>query len=375
MINFFENIGALIMHTPIKKLALAVALASTTSVLSAGPIAPAAGPLSGTPLASMTGQLSALDMQLGDLSAGGLPIDDSVLAEDGSSSGASLPADPGVLAGGGLPNNPRMPVDQTDMADGDNSIAAGVLQLTSASDTLAANLAGSGGTTDAATNVVDTAATDPAETPASIGAVPPTLQTATANLQANMAALSGSAGGGPSLPLDPTAGGGGDAPDTPGASSLPVDPTTMAGGDASDTPSASSLPVDPTNMAGGDTPGESSLPVDPASLTGGGENPYAAGVMQLTYTVDTLADNLAGRGGTFDATTDVVDALITDPAGAQSSVAALPPTLENTAANLETNLMALSGSGGGADSPVAASVVLTTPVGILMLDNSGPSFK
>ncbi|EIF43268.1 hypothetical protein DOK_08839, partial [gamma proteobacterium BDW918] len=121
------------------------------------------------------------------------------------------------------------------------------------------------------------------------------------------------------------------------------------GGDGGGAPSLDALPIDPASLADGGLPGLDALPIDPASLAGGGGgNPLAGYVTQLTFTVDQFADDISGRDGLFDTVTDVVDVLVTDPAAAQASIEAILPTIETTAANLQANLMALSGG----DSPL-----------------------
>lgn len=405
------------MKTPsMKKLALAAAIASMTSVSLAGPIAPVvdpiAGALAGTPLSMLTDQLSSLDAQLETLSAGGLPgldalpVDPAALAGGGLPGLDALPVDPASLPGGGLPSLDALPIDPASLGGGGgggaNPLAGYVTQLTFAADELAVDLGSDDSTVDAVTDVVDTLVLDPAMLPESIQVVPATLVTALTDLQANLMALSG-AGGDSSLPFDPAAladgnlpgldalpidpaslagGGGGGAPGLdalpidptsladgglPGLDALPIDLASLAGGDGGGAPSLDALPIDPSALADGGLPGLDALPIDPASLAngglpgldalpvdlasmagGGGANPLAGYVTQVTFTIDQLADDISGSDGLFDTVTDVVDVLATDPAAAQASIEAILPTIETTVANLQTNLMALSGG----DSPL-----------------------
>jgi hypothetical protein len=417
--KYGHYLGNIIMKTPsMKKLTLAAAIASITSVSLAGPIAPVvdpiAGAVAGTPLSMLTDQLSSLDAQLEALSAGGLPgldalpVDPAALAGGGLPGLDALPVDPASLPGGGLPSLDALPIDPTSLGGGGgaNPLAGYVTQLTFAADELAVDLGSDDSTVDAVTDVVDTLVLDPAMLPDSIQVVPATLVTALTDLQANLMALSGAGGDSSSLPFDPAALAGGDLP---GLDALPVDPASLTGGDGGGAPSLDALPIDPTALADGGLPGLDALPIDPASLTGGdgggapsldalaidpasladgglpsldalpidpaslaggdgggapsldalpidpaslagggGGNPLAGYVTQLTFTVDQFADDISGRDGLFDTVTDVVDVLVTDPAAAQASIEAILPTIETTAANLQANLMALSGG----DSPL-----------------------
>ncbi|WP_373087720.1 hypothetical protein [Zhongshania sp.] len=325
------------MKTPsMKKLTLAAAVASMTSVSLAGPIAPVvdpiAGAVAGTPLSMLTDQLSSLDEQLEALSAGGLPGLD------------ALPVDPAALAGGGLPGLDALPIDPTSLGGGGggaNPLAGYVTQLTSAADELAVDLGSDDSTVDAVTDVVDILVLDPAMLPDSIQVVPATLVTALTDLQENLMALLGAGGDSSSLPFDPAA--------LPGLDALPVDPASLTGGDGGGAPSLDALPIDPASLADGGLSGLDALPIDPASLLGGGGgNPLAGYVTQLTFTVDQFAGDISGRDGLFDTVTDVVDVLVTDPAAAQASIEAILPTIETAGGNLQANLMALSGG----DSPL-----------------------
>ncbi|MFT4918693.1 MAG: hypothetical protein ACI8RU_001310 [Zhongshania aliphaticivorans] len=436
--KYGHYLGYIIMKTPsMKKLTLAAAIASITSVSLAGPIAPVvdpiAGAVAGTPLSMLTDQLSSLDAQLEALSAGdlpgldALPVDPAALAGGGLPGLDALPVDPASLPGGGLPSLDALPIDPTSLGGGGggaNPLAGYVTQLTFAADELAVDLGSDDSTVDAVTDVVDTLVLDPAMLPDSIQVVPATLVTALTDLQANLMALSGAGGDSSSLPFDPAALAGGDLPgldalpvdpasltggdgggapsldalpidptaladgglpglDTlpidpasltggdgggaptldalpidpasladgglPGLDALPIDPASLAGGDGGGAPSLDALPIDPASLADGGLPGLDALPIDPASLAGGGGgNPLAGYVTQLTFTVDQFADDISGRDGLFDTVTDVVDVLVTDPAAAQASIEAILPTIETTAANLQANLMALSGG----DSPL-----------------------
>ncbi len=433
--KYGHYLGYIIMKTPsMKKLTLAAAIASITSVSLAGPIAPVvdpiAGAVAGTPLSMLTDQLSSLDAQLEALSAGdlpgldALPVDPAALAGGGLPGLEALPVDPASLPGGGLPSLDALPIDPTSLGGGGggaNPLAGYVTQLTFAADELAVDLGSDDSTVDAVTDVVDTLVLDPAMLPDSIQVVPATLVTALTDLQANLMALSGAGGDSSSLPFDPAALAGGDLPgldalpvdpasltgggapsldalpidptaladgglpglDTlpidpasltggdgggapsldalpidpasladgglPGLDALPIDPASLAGGDGGGAPSLDALPIDPASLADGGLPGLDALPIDPASLAGGGGgNPLAGYVTQLTFTVDQFADDISGRDGLFDTVTDVVDVLVTDPAAAQASIEAILPTIETTAANLQANLMALSGG----DSPL-----------------------
>ena len=100
--------------------------------------------------------------------------------------------------------------------------------------------------------------------------------------------------------------------------------------------------LDQLQAGGGDNPLQPVLD----QLQGGGENPLAPYALQLTKTVDDLANDVAGKDGTVDAVTDVVDTLATDPTAVQSSVEAIPPTLEVLFANLQENLMGFAPEGG-----------------------------
>ncbi|EIF43575.1 hypothetical protein DOK_08834, partial [gamma proteobacterium BDW918] len=226
------------MKTPsMKKLTLAAAIASITSVSLAGPIAPVvdpiAGAVAGTPLSMLTDQLSSLDAQLEALSAGdlpgldALPVDPAALAGGGLPGLDALPVDPASLPGGGLPSLDALPIDPTSLGGGGggaNPLAGYVTQLTFAADELAVDLGSDDSTVDAVTDVVDTLVLDPAMLPDSIQVVPATLVTALTDLQANLMALSGAGGDSSSLPFDPAALAGGDLP---GLDALPVDPASL----------------------------------------------------------------------------------------------------------------------------------------------------
>ena len=161
------------MKTPsMKKLTLAAAIASITSVSLAGPIAPVvdpiAGAVAGTPLSMLTDQLSSLDAQLEALSAGGLPgldalpVDPAALAGGGLPGLDALPVDPASLPGGGLPSLDALPIDPTSLGGGGgaNPLAGYVTQLTFAADELAVDLGSDDSTVDAVTDVVDTLVLD-----------------------------------------------------------------------------------------------------------------------------------------------------------------------------------------------------------------------
>lgn len=107
-------------------------------------------------------------------------------------------------------------------------------------------------------------------------------------------------------------------------------------------------------LQGGGSGGDNPLQPILDQLQGGGENPLAPYALQLTKTVDDLANDLAGQDGTVDAVTDVVDTLATDPAAVQASVEAIPPTLEVLFAHLQENLMGFAPEGGsdGGDNPL-----------------------
>ncbi|WP_286845452.1 hypothetical protein, partial [Spongiibacter sp. UBA6593] len=83
----------------------------------------------------------------------------------------------------------------------------------------------------------------------------------------------------------------------------------------------------------------------------GGENPLAPYVLQLTKTVDDLLADVAGEDGTVDAVTDVVDTLVTDPAGIQASVTVIPASLQYALGRLQDNLMGFAPASGG-DNPL-----------------------
>ena len=60
---------------------------------------------------------------------------------------------------------------------------------------------------------------------------------------------------------------------------------------------------------------------------------------------------MAGEDGTVDAVTDVVDTLVTDPAGIQASVTVIPASLQYALGRLQDNLMGFAPASGG-DNPL-----------------------